>query len=305
MVADQLTAGRAQPSPGPGRPREIEEALNFHVIHPMARAVATLLIPTGVSPNTVSALGVVMMALACGCYLGLPWPWSALVGLLFHIAWHVFDGADGDLARRTGRSSTNGEIVDGICDHLSHLILYLTLGWLLSRQMGPWAWAITVASAASRALHATAYESARRNYRRWVHNVGWLRQNLGAAERAGRSSLWGRLSTGLGRVYLGMSRLVSADDRQVDAAMARLVSAGGGRAEAARKVYARRQRPLVKMASALSTNWETVGVFLSLLAGSALYFLVFQAVALNLVMAAVVLAERRNYARIVGELETL
>jgi phosphatidylglycerophosphate synthase len=305
MVADQLTAARAQPSPAQGRPREIEEALNFHVIHPMSRAVATALIPTGVSPNTVSALGVVMMALACACYLSLPWPWAALVGFLFHVGWHVFDGADGDLARRTGRSSTNGEIVDGVCDHLSHLILYLTLGWLVSRQLGGWAWAVTAASAASRALHATAYESARRNYRRWVHNVGWLRQNLGAAERTASASLWGRLSTGLGRIYLGMSRLVSADDREVDAAMAAALASGGARAEAARKVYAARQRPLVKLASALSTNWETVGVFLSLLAGSGLYFLVFQAVALNLVMAAVVLAERRNYARIVGELEAL
>jgi phosphatidylglycerophosphate synthase len=305
MVADQLTSLRAQPSPSQGRPREIEEALNFHVVHPMSRALATALIPTGVTPNAVSVMGVVMMALACACYLGLPWPWAALAGFVFHIAWHVFDGADGDLARRTGRSSTNGEIVDGVCDHLSHLILYLTLGWLVSRQLGAWGWAVTVVSAASRALHASAYETARRNYRRWVHGVGWLRQNLGAAEAGARPGLWGRLSTGLGRVYLGMSRLVSADDQQVEAAMARVVAAGGPRAEAARKAYAGRQRPLVKLASALSTNWETVGVFLSLLAGSALYFLVFQAVALNLVMAAVVLAARRNYALIIGELETL
>ena len=311
MVADPLPARNLTGAPGPqapqpvasqARPSEIEEALNARFIHPMARAVSIALVPTGVSPNAVSAMGVVMMALACACYLGLPWPWAAFIGFVFHIGWHVFDGADGDLARRTGRSSTNGEIVDGICDHLSHLILYLTLGWLASSQYGAWGWGWTIVSAASRALQAGSYETARRSYRRWMHGMGWLKQNLGA-QKAAKGGLWGKLSTGLGGVYLGMSRLVSADDAALEAAMGRAVAAGGARAEAARHIYGARQRPLVKAASVLSTNYETIGVFLSLLAGSAIWFLVFQAIFLNLAMAAVVMGERRNYARIVAELE--
>jgi phosphatidylglycerophosphate synthase len=291
-----------QPGSGQARPSEIEEGLNARFIHPMARALSIALVPTGVSPNAVSAMGVVMMALACACYLGLPWPWAALTGFVFHIAWHVFDGADGDLARRTGRSSPSGEIVDGICDHLSHLILYLTLGWLAGAQFGAWGWGWAVIAAASRALQAGCYETARRNYRRWVHGMSWLRQNL-QSQRTESAGLWGRLSTGLGGVYMGMSRLVSADDRALEDAMAGAVGAGGARGEEARAVYARRQRPLVKAASSLSTNYETIGVFLSLLAGSAIWFLVFQSVVLNLIMAAVVIGERRNYARIVADLK--
>ena len=138
---------KAAPSSGASsnaRPLEIEEPLNSRLVHPTARALVTFLIPTGITPNAVSALSVVMMATACACYALLPWPAGAFAGLLFQFLWHVFDGADGDLARRTGRSSPVGEIVDGVCDHLSHLILYLTLGALLARQVGPWGWALAL-----------------------------------------------------------------------------------------------------------------------------------------------------------------
>ncbi len=47
------------------------------------------------------------------------WPWSARVGLALHMGWHIVDGADGDLARLTGRSSPTGELVVGPSDYRS------------------------------------------------------------------------------------------------------------------------------------------------------------------------------------------
>ncbi len=61
----------------------------------------------------------------------------------------------------------------------------------------------------------------------------------------------------------------------------------------------------MKRASWLSTNWETVGVFLTILAGSPLWFLAFQASVINLVMAAVVLGQMRRYARLAPQLQAL
>ena len=287
------------------RPLEVEEALNRHFVHPMSRALVRLLIPTGMSPNTVSVLGVVMASLAAAAYAGLAWPWNAVVGLVFHIAWHVFDGADGDLARRTGRSSPNGEIVDGICDHLSHLIIYVVLALILQRSIGAWAWPLAAASLASRAMQATGYETIRRNYRRWSYGVNWLRQELPRSASREPDSLWRRLSTPLANAYLGMSRISSADDHAVEAAMSRIMSAGGARAAAARDLYRQRQRPMVRRAFWLSTNYETLTIFLSVLAGSPAYFLVFQLTVLNLVLAGVVAAQRRSYAALLIELDAL
>ena len=287
------------------RPLEIEEPLNRYLVHPTARALVTLLIPTGISPNAVSALSVVMMSLACACYALLPWPQGAFAGLVFHFLWHVFDGADGDLARRTGRSSPIGEIVDGVCDHLSHLILYLTLGFLLAAQVGPWGWALTVVSAASRAFQAVCYETQRRTYRRWVYGVNWIRQDLQKAEAQARAGGASRIGVRLAAIYLGMSGWVRADDSRVEAALGRILPDGGAQAAQARALCQAEVRPLVKRASALSTNWETIGVFLTILAGSPVWFLVFQATVINAVMAACVIGQRLRYARLAQRLDAL
>ena len=289
------------------RPLEIEEPLNRGLVHPTARALVTLLIPTGISPNAVSALSVAMMSLACACYALLPWPQGACAGLVFHFLWHVFDGADGDLARRTGRSSPIGEIVDGVCDHLSHLILYLTLGFLIAKTpIGPgWGWALTVVSAASRAFQAACYETARRTYRRWVYGVTWIRQDIAKAEAQSRAHGGGGLGVRLAAVYLGMSKLVRADDSRVEALMSEIVPAGGPNAAQARALCQAELQPLVKRASWLSTNWETVGVFLTVLAGSPVWFLAVQATMINAVMAACVIGQKLRYARLAQRLEAL
>ena len=310
MNERSATAKDANAAPGAGatsqsRPIEIEEPLNLYLVHPTARALVTLLIPTGISPNAVSALSVVMMALACACYALLPWPTGAFAGLVFHFLWHVFDGADGDLARRTGRSSPLGEIVDGVCDHLSHLILYLTLGMLLARQVGPWGWGLTVVSAASRAFQAVCYETARRTYRRWVYGVNWIRQDLEKAEAEVEAKGSSRIGVWLAGIYLGASAWVRADDSRIEALMGRILPEGGAKAAQARALCRAEVRPLVKRASWLSTNWETVGVFLTILAGSPLWFLAFQATIINLAMAAVVLGQMRRYARLAPQLEAL
>ena len=298
------TAG-AKAATSNARPLEIEEALNSRLVHPTARMLVTVLIPTGISPNAVSALSVVMMALACACYALLPWPVGAFAGLGFHFLWHVFDGADGDLARRTGRSSPTGEIVDGVCDHLSHLILYLTLGALLAGQVGPWGWVLALVSGASRAFQAVCYETARRNYRRWVHGVNWIRQDLDQVEAESKAGKASRIGVGLASIYLAASGWVRADDSRIEAAMGKILPRGGAAAAQARAICQAELQPLVKRASSLSTNWETIGVFLTILAGSPLYFLGFQATLLNLVMAACVFAQGRAYARILPRLQAL
>ena len=291
----------ALPASSNARPLEIEEALNRWLVHPTSAALVDLLIPTGVTPNMVSVIGVVMMGLACACYALLAWPWGPLAGLVFHFGWHVFDGADGQLARRTGKSSPVGEIVDGICDHLSHLILYVTLGAILAGSIGGWAWAIAAVSGASRALQAMSYETARRSYRRWVHGVSWIRQDVGKAAKAGRA---GRVGAALAGLYLALARWVRADDREIDEVMGRLM-ADERKSAAAREAYRAEERGLVMRASSLSTNYETLGVFLSLMAGSPLYFLLFQAIVLNLIMAWCVHGQKASYGRLVPRLEAL
>jgi hypothetical protein len=173
---------------------------------------------------------------------------------------------------------------------------------MLQPSIGGWAWFWAATSGISRAAQAMSYESARRNYRRWVYGLNWIRQDVGKAANAGPA---GRIGAALASLYLWAAQWVRADDSEIEAVMARL-SAAPRSAAAARALYQEKIKAKVKQASWLSTNWETLGVFASLmLFRSPLEFLVFQAVALNLWMVWCVAQQRHTYRRLLPQLERL
>ena len=129
----------------PQRPRELQDTLNHHLYHPLAWRLALLLSRTPLTPNMVSVIGACFVMAAGFSYAQPGWPAPALIGMALHMSWHVVDGADGDLARITGRASPIGEMVDGLCDYGSHLVLYLVLGWLLAAQIGLLGWLLMLA----------------------------------------------------------------------------------------------------------------------------------------------------------------
>ena len=259
----------------PGRPLEIEEWSNQRLIHPLSRKLVTLLIPTGISPNMVSVSGVFAAAAAAACYALLPWPRAAFAGFACQLVWHVLDGADGDLARRTGRASTNGEIVDGVCDHASQLVLYSTFAFLLSLQIGLAAWLLALTAALSHFVQANAYETLRRKYGRWGYGATSLREEL--ASRPARGGLGARL----GSLYVALSRRIQVPEQDLAFAMERAAARGPEAETAARALYREQHRGLVKSASLLSSNQRTLAAFLSMLLGSPLYFFLFEITVLN------------------------
>jgi phosphatidylglycerophosphate synthase len=264
-------------APAPGRPREIEEWTNLKIVHPLSRALVDVLIPTGITPNAVSVAGVLVAAAAASSYALLAWPVSAFAGFGLYILWHVFDGADGDLARRTRRASLNGEIVDGIADHTSQLILYGAFGWMAAAEFGSVAWAAAALAALSHFLQANSYETGRRKYRRWVYGATSLREDLKPAQ--GSSGV----AHMLGRSYVAISKWVAVKDDDVEAAMARLL-VDASTAERARALYREYHQPIVKGRALLSSNHRSTAGFVSVLAGTPLYFFLYEIIVLNAAM---------------------
>ncbi|MHB8527991.1 MAG: CDP-alcohol phosphatidyltransferase family protein [Caulobacteraceae bacterium] len=279
-----------------GRPPEIEAPTNRWLVHPISRALVDLLIRTPVTPNQVSVASVFMAAAAAACYLVLAWPFGPLAGLLFQLAWHVLDGADGDLARRTGRASTYGELVDGICDHLSQALIYLAFALILRRSVGGWAWAIAAAAAISHFVQSNAYENGRKTYRRWVYGASWMRQDLAALASAGP------FEAVLGRLYLAVAALSSGGEKELQAAMAPAILAGGEREQAARARYAALMAPQVRTSGALGSNARTLAGFLSMMAGSPIWYFLFEIVVLNLALGGLILWRSRGNRRLVTDL---
>ncbi|MCC2978710.1 MULTISPECIES: CDP-alcohol phosphatidyltransferase family protein [unclassified Sphingomonas] len=257
-----------------GKPRELQGFLNRTVYHPAARRLANALVPTRVTPNMVSVFGAVMVIAAGVLYAKVGTAGAILTGFAIHLLWHVVDGADGDLARLTGRASANGEVVDGLCDYGGHVALYLLLGSTLDDTLGGAAWVLAVAAGASRIAQSVFAESSRRSYQWWAYGVPWLQHN-----RARPAGIGGAL----GRIYLAASAVLVGATSRINALVASAEVDPTERQRIAR--LAREAGPsFLSLPGMLGANPRTIILGLSMLAGSPLWFFLVEITLLNLLL---------------------
>jgi phosphatidylglycerophosphate synthase len=178
------------------RTSEIEEKTNLYFIHPLASRLVPLFAAMGISPNAVSLAGMAFGLLAAVAYYHYQDIRYAIAGFVLMIAWHVMDGADGQLARLTHAQSEFGKVLDGICDYVTFIAVYCALALALSRQYGDTVWVLAVAAGFCHAVQAAAYEAQRQAYNFWGR--GQL-----SAELPGRNTpASGRFSDQLYRLYV-------------------------------------------------------------------------------------------------------
>jgi len=165
-----MTAANKAPPIRPddyGRPLSIEELSNRYVVHPLSSIIERFAVKQGLSANLISFLGLGAGWLAALFYYYQDHRIYVLGGFLFMVAWHVFDGADGRVARATGTSSAFGRIIDGICDHLVFGAVYIAFVLhLIASGNSPWVWALGLAAGISHALQAAGYEERRQKFQR-------------------------------------------------------------------------------------------------------------------------------------------
>lgn len=285
----------------PMRPRELEDTLNHRLYHPLAWQLAKLLARTPLTPNQVSVAGGLTVVGAGIAYISPlwdaeAWPFSAALGMLLHMVWHVIDGADGDLARMTGRTSPRGEMIDGLCDYASHLVLYLLLGAFLAESMGPWGWAIVWSAGIAHAVQSAHVESQRRFYLYWVYAKPWLNN----VRPEGRGPLAWLVSLYL-RVAQGTTPSALAIDRTITAA-----AHDPARLERLRAMIRAEMPPLLRLQKLLGSNSRALALGCSmLLTASPLAYFAYGGVWLSLLLALSIVLHNRAWRRLARRIEAL
>ena len=286
-----MTQPEALTAEPPRRPPELEDWLNASLYHPLAARLARALGPTRVTPDMVSGAGAVAIMLAALAYAQGGWPWGVLVGLALHMGWHVLDGADGDLARMTGRASPHGELWDGICDYAGHIVLYLTLGAMAATENGTGAWVLMVAAGASRVVQAAHYEGARRQYSLVVYGTPWMASTPQPADSKGRQHPFVAY-------YLWLTGLI------VPHGAALIAAIRGSAREAVHDAMRECGPEWLGRISPLSANYRTLAVGAAMLAGRPEFYFLFEVVVLGCVLAASWLRVRRVFGAVLDHAAT-
>jgi phosphatidylglycerophosphate synthase len=296
------------------KPAEIEGVLDTVLIRPLGFLVVQMLRRSRTTPNMVS-----LAAMLAGVGVGasyLLWyrqPLGAWMGLLFMILHSALDAADGQLARVTGQTSPLGRVIDGLCDNVTFVAIYLSIvvGHALHGGAHPVLVLLLAAVAGfSHSTHCALTEFQRMLFLNYV-----LGTHDTVAERPERLSPASEPRP-LHRLLLALHRNYSVQQRaflRSSDALERQWSVAVAGAPSVRAWFAGRYRaasePMLRLWPLVGPNAHKVGLmviaFLVVLAptgpGMVLYLL-YDAVILNLVLAALILAQRREDRQLAAEL---
>ncbi|PCJ39860.1 MAG: hypothetical protein COA81_09630 [Alphaproteobacteria bacterium] len=121
---------------------EIEETTNLYLFVPLSHWLVPRLAFLKITPNMVSLTGIAFGIAAAVSYYNYTDYRFALLGFLLMGICHVLDGADGALARYTNNQSEFGKVIDGICDYIIYIAVYVALTLALVPLYGPEIWYI-------------------------------------------------------------------------------------------------------------------------------------------------------------------
>ncbi len=281
------------------RTTEIEDLTNLYFIHPVANRLTLLLAAMRVRPNAVSLAGMLCGILAGIAYAHYRHPRYAVAGFILMIAWHVMDGADGQLARLTHTQSQSGKVLDGLCDYVTFIAVYVALALALSRQDGNWVWGLIAVSGLCHAAQSASYEAQRQDYDFW----GWGRASVNhLARNAEPRSRARKIADRLHQLYARIQGQLAGDIIGYQGKLAAIVQRDPEHAPLIRARYRKVFAPAVRRWSVLSANTRSLGIFICALFQAPLYFFWFEIFGLGLIWFFLLSRQAARYARFFRQL---
>ncbi|HEC13932.1 MAG TPA: CDP-alcohol phosphatidyltransferase family protein [Acidiferrobacteraceae bacterium] len=288
------------------RTQEIEDPSNRYFIHPLSHEAAKLFARLGISPNTVSILGVPFGLAAAFLIFDYGSKLNVIAAFLLLGVWHVLDGADGQLARMTGKTSELGKIIDGICDYLVYISVYGAMALVLAQQWGPIAWVLALAAGLSHAFQGSLYEFYRYEYDHWVNDMSSRRvPTLAQARKEYQTQSGPKAILAWGHyVYVRAQYLGASGREELRQAMGQsLDRATPGEVVAIRTQYREFNLNAVRKWSILNSNKRTFAILVFNITVGPLYYFLFEVIVLNLAMVWCGLDQARRDGALLEELK--
>ena len=287
------------------RSSDIEDATKKHIIAPLITWVVPYLVKLRLSPNAVSILG--MLSGVTAAYLlhfhSLS-PLYSLGALLMLLVWHVLDGADGRVARLTGKQSELGKIIDGICDYIVFTALYVSLTLLLTQSYGNTIWYLVVTSGFCHAIQAGAYEMQRQEFEFW--GVGKksaeLPSLIGTEEKIAKLSGFAKLAAKIDIAYTRMQYKVTGLEQDIRPSFYRYLEENPDKVDEFRSNYRKECSPQVLKWAIMSPHYRSMLIIFSCLIGRPELYFVTEVVILSLAQLLLVKTQRNFNRELVKKL---
>ena len=304
------------------KPRAIEEVGDIYLIRPLGFALVQMLRHTAITPTMVSALAVLAGWLCAWFYYVSERhgsvPALATLGAFAMLLHSALDSADGQLARLKNMHTPLGRIVDGFCDNLAFLAVYvaIVLGrWARTGEYDLEIALLATVAAVSHSLQSSLVDYQRTLYLQHVHGHGGFVESH--PERLKRSNAHGVAAPILllaHRVHYAQQRLLLRSTVGLERVLAQWRERHPSSLPMLASRYEAGHRPLLRYWALLASNSHKIGIVAaafvpsgtgSLWGGLGMGWYLVYVLLLNLVLVALIPIQRRADGRLCAQLEQL
>lgn len=275
--------------------QDTEEWLDIHFTRPLGLLWARFFNHFDIHPNVVTILSIILGA-AAGVMFYYPDLTHTLMGIFLLVWANLYDSADGQLARMTGKKTRWGRILDGFAGDVWFFTIYAAICLRLQEQpipgtdepWGVWIW--LMAAVSGLICHGKQCQLA--DYYRNIHlyfikgKSGSELDRFDALRKEFHSLSWSK--DGVWKLFLYFYGNYTRSQEQMTPAFQRFRAAlseryaGSDLSDALRADFRKGSLPLMKYANILTFNTRAIVLYLSLLAGHPWFYFAFELVVMNI-----------------------
>lgn len=275
--------------------QDTEEWLDIHFTRPLGLLWARFFNHFDIHPNVVTILSIILGA-AAGVMFYFPDLTHTLIGIFLLVWANLYDSADGQLARMTGKKTRWGRILDGFAGDVWFFTIYAAICLRLQDQpipgtdepWGVWIW--LMAAVSGLICHGKQCQLA--DYYRNIHlyfikgKSGSELDRFDALRKEFHSLSWSK--DGVWKLFLYFYGNYTRSQEQMTPAFQRFRAAlseryaGSELSDALRADFRKGSLPLMKYANILTFNTRAIVLYLSLLAGHPWFYFAFELVVMNI-----------------------